>query len=169
MIKQATLRNLGGSRFVVRTGSGHEVLLDDAASDAGARPAELFIAALGGCTALDVASILTKKRQAVTAYTVHVTGEQRDDPHPHVFVDIDIVHEVEGPEIDVEAVRRAIELSATRYCQATAMLSAGVAAIHHRYLVRSGGEEHAGEVVVTGPHRDPDAAGDAATASLTTA
>lgn len=169
MIKQATLRNLGGSRFLVRTGSGHETLLDDGASDAGARPAELFIAALGGCTALDVASILAKKRQSVTAYTVHVTGQQRDDPHPHVFTDIDIVHEVEGPEIDVEAVRRAIELSATRYCQATAMLSAGVATIHHRYLVRSGGEEHAGEVVVTGPHRDPDAAGDATPASAATA
>src|SRR3972149_6567228 len=124
----------------------------------GAGPAALVTAALGGCRALDVASILAKRRQSVTAYTVHVTGEQRDDPHPHVFVDIDIVHEVEGPEIDVEAVRRAIELSATRYCQATAMLSAGVAAIHHRYLVRSGGEGHAGGGGGPGPPRGPDAA-----------
>jgi len=154
-------------RFSVTTGSGHRLVVDDAAGDAGPRPAELLMAAQAGCTAMDVASILAKKRQVVDAYAVTVTGEQRDDPHPHVFVRVEIVHEISGPRLDAAAVRRAIELSATRYCTASAMFSAGTAEIHHRYLVRHGDgrPDEQGEVVVTGPHADPDAASRGAVAA----
>ena len=74
---------------------------------------------------------------------------------------IEIVHELDGPDLDVAAVLRAIELSATRYCTATAMLSAGPAEVHHRYLIRrtDGRPAETGEVVVTGPDDDPDALG----------
>lgn len=160
--KTATVRHTGfGLRLAVRTGTGHTLTLDDATGDAGPRPSEMLVAALGGCAALDVLPILAKKRQEVTGYEVRVTAQQRDDPYPHVMTRIDVLHVVEGPEIEVEAVRRAIELSATRYCTATAMLASGVAEIHHRYLVRRGVgeavEELEGEVLVTGPHADPDA------------
>lgn len=162
MIKTASARHAGsGLRFTIATGSGHELVVDDGGGDSGPRPAELLLAAQAGCTAMDVASILTKKRQAFDGYTVAVSGEQRDDPHPHVYVRIDIVHRFVGPDLEVAAVRRAIELSATRYCTATAMFSAGPAEIHHRYLLlRSDGRpDESGEVVVTGPAEDPGALG----------
>jgi putative redox protein len=147
------------SRFIALTGSGHSVVMDDAAGDSGPRPAELLVVAQAGCTAMDVASILRKKRQAFTRYEVRVSAEQRDDPPPHVFELMRIVHVVEGP-VDVEAVRRAIEHSATKYCTVTGNLSSGATEIHHAYLVHGiDGEERYGEVVVTGPYESPDALG----------
>jgi putative redox protein len=146
----------GATRLVAVTGSGHSIVMDSADGDTGPRPAELLMVAQAGCTGLDVLSILRKKRQPVTHYEVRVSGEQRDDPHPHVFEQIRIVHVVEG-DVEPEAVRRAIELSATRYCTVTANLASGVAEIHHAYLVRdAAGEEHYGEVVVTGPRESPE-------------
>ncbi len=162
MIKSVRARHEAGMRFAITTGSGHTLAIDDAEGDSAARPAELLLAAQAGCTALDVASILAKKRQPFASYEVSVTGEQREDRHPHVYVRIEIVHEFEGPDLDVAAVRRAIELSATRYCTASAMFSAGPAEIHHSYLVRRGAglPDESGEVVVTGPGEDPDALGE---------
>jgi putative redox protein len=140
-----------GLRLIARTGSGHTIVMDNADGDAGPRPAELLVVAQAGCTAMDVVAILRKKRQAFTRYEVRVTGEQRDDPAPHVFERIRIVHVVEGGA-DVEAVRRAIELSATKYCTVTGNLASGVAEIRHAYVVRDlAGDEHYGEVIVTGP------------------
>ena len=148
-----------GLRLVARTGSGHTIVMDNADGDRGPRPAELLIAAQAGCTAMDVVSILRKKRQAFSRYEVRVSGVQRDDPHPHVFEVVRIVHVLEG-DVDVDAVRRAIELSATKYCTVTANLAAGVAEIHHAYVVRDAtGEEHYGEVVVTGPDENPASLG----------
>ena len=138
-------------RFVAVTDSGHSVVMDETSGNSGPRPAELLMVAQAGCTAMDVLSILRKKRQPVTHYEVRVSGEQRDDPHPHVFERIQILHVVDG-DVDVDAVGSAIELSATRYCTVSANLASGVAEIHHAYLVRdSSGLEHHGEVVVTGP------------------
>jgi putative redox protein len=147
-----------GSRFVALTGSGHAIVMDNAEGDSGPRPAELLVVAQAGCTAIDVASILRKKRQPFARYEVRVSAEQRDDP-PHVFEHVRIVHVVDGP-VEIEAVRRAIELSATKYCTVTANLASGVTEIHHAYLVRGAdGEEHYAEVVVTGPNLSPDALG----------
>jgi putative redox protein len=149
----------GGSRFVALTGSGHAIAMDNAAGDSGPRPAELLVVAQAGCTAMDVVSILRKKRQAFTRYEVRVSAEQRDDPPPHVFERLRIVHVVDGP-VEIEAVRRAIELSATKYCTVTGNLASGVTEIRHAYLVRGAdGEEHYAEVVVTGPGERPDALG----------
>jgi putative redox protein len=162
MIKTVRARHEAGMRFAITTGSGHALAIDDAKGDSAPRPAELLLAAQAGCTALDVAAILAKKRQTYGDYAVSVTGEQRDDPNPHVYQRIEIVHELEGADLDVTAVRRAIELSATRYCTASAMFSAGPAEVHHRYVIRRGDgrPDEAGEVVVTGPNEDPDALGE---------
>jgi putative redox protein len=162
MMKSARARHETGMRFAITTGSGHALAIDGPEGDTAPRPAELLLAAQAGCTALDVASILAKKRQSFGSYEVSVTGEQREDRHPHVYVRIDIAHEFDGADLDVAAVRRAIELSATRYCTATAMFSAGPAEIHHRYLIRRGDgrPDEDGEVVVTGPGNEPDALGE---------
>jgi putative redox protein len=140
-----------GLRLVARTDSGHTIVMDDADGDSGARPAELLVVAQAGCTAMDVISILRKKRQAFTRYRVRVIGEQRDEAAPHVFEQMRIVHVVDGP-VDVAALRRAIELSATKHCTVSANLAAGVTTIRHAYLLHDAeGEEHYGEVAVTGP------------------
>jgi len=147
------------SRFVALTGSGHAIVMDSAEGDSGPRPAELLVVAQAGCTAMDVASILRKKRQPFTRYEVRVSAEQRDDPPPHVFERMRIVHVVDGA-VDIEAVRRAIELSATKWCTVTGNLASGVTEIHHAYLVHhADGEEYYGEVVVTGPGESPDSLG----------
>jgi putative redox protein len=140
-----------GVRLVGSTGSGHAVVMDSADGDAGPRPAELLLLAQAGCTAMDVASILRKKRQRFDRYEVRVAGDRREDRPPHVFTDIRIVHVVEG-DVDPEAVRRAIELSATKYCTVTGNLATGVARIQHAYVIRTrDGDETYRPVVVTGP------------------
>ena len=108
---------------------------------------------------MDVMSIALKKRQNVVAYRVEVRAIQRD-AYPQVFTEIDLLHVVEGDALETEAIRRCIELSATRYCPVSAMLSAGATEIHHRYrIVRAGAEPEEGEVLVTGPYQRPDVVG----------
>jgi putative redox protein len=140
-----------GLRFVAETGSGHRLVLDDAEGDSGPRPAELVPVALAACSAMDVISILRKKRQVVTAYRVEASGRQSDESPPHVFTRFDVTHLIDGPALDVEAVRRSIELSATRYCAVGGTLASGDVEIHHGYRVRTRGIELDGEVLVTGP------------------
>jgi putative redox protein len=171
MIKTAIAHHTGpGLRFSISTGGGHQLAVDDAGGDTAPRPAELLLAAQAGCTAMDVAAILARKRQMPRSYYVSVSGEQRDEPHPHIFQRIDVTHEFEGPGLDEGAVRRAIELSATRYCTVAAMLSAGPTEIHHRYLIRrsDGRPDETDEVAVTGPNAKPDVGTEPGVTSLTT-
>jgi putative redox protein len=86
---------------------------------------ELILTGLIGCTAMDVISILRKKRQDVTNFRVTADAQQAEG-HPHVFSSIHIHYIVEGRDVDPAAVVRAIELSETRYCPAQAMLSGTV-------------------------------------------
>jgi putative redox protein len=160
-VKTADLRHEGGLRFVARTGSGFEIAMDNETGGTAAGPTEVLAAAIGGCTAMDVVSILGKKRQVVSRYALRVEGIPRD-AHPHAFRRVEIIHELEGPAIDVAAVGRAIELSATKYCSVSAGLATGIAEIHHRYTVISpeGAERITGEAAVTGPGHElpPDVA-----------
>lgn len=145
----------GAMRFELSTGSGHTIVLDDGESDTGARPTEALLAALASCTAMDVASLLVKKRQPFTGYAVEVRGAQQRE-YPQVYTWIELVHVVEGPNISDVAVRRSVELSATRYCPISAMISAGPTEVHHRYRIHDTAsdppETREGEVLVTGPH-----------------
>jgi putative redox protein len=156
--KRVSLRHEGGNRFVAATASGHDVVVDNAKGDTGPRPTELLLVAIAGCTAMDVVDILAKKRQVFTGYSTEVSGVQRETA-PNVFTDITVVHHLEG-DVETEAVRRSVELSATRYCTVSAQLASGVARISHRYhIVRpvgaaNGPAEESGEVVVTGPLKD---------------
>ena len=138
-------------RVAATTGSGHEIVMDDAKGDGGPRPAEVLLAAQAGCTAMDVVSVLRKKRQRFSRYAIRVSGEQREDAFPHVFERIRIVHVVDG-EVGVAAMRRAIQLSATTYCTVAANLASGVTQIDHAYLIRDDeGNEQYGHVITTGP------------------
>lgn len=87
----------------------------------GFRPMELIATGLAGCTAMDTISILLKKRQRVEDFQVDVHAE-RSEEHPRVFTHIKIDYQVTGHSVDENAVKRAIKLSAERYCPAQAML-----------------------------------------------
>lgn len=114
-----------GMRFIGKADTGFEVAMDSAASvggaDSGFRPMELLLVGLCGCTAMDVISILRKKRQLVTNLQVKAHAEQAKD-HPHVFTAIALEYIVTGQNVDPNAVERAIQLSSDRYCPAQAML-----------------------------------------------
>ncbi|MFC1961355.1 OsmC family protein [Chloroflexota bacterium] len=99
----------------------------------GFRPLEMLLMGLAGCTAMDVISILQKKKQAVTAFEVAVEGIQIDE-HPKVFGEISVVYRVTGHNVDEKAVARAIDLSETKYCPAAATLR-DTATINSRYEI----------------------------------
>ncbi|MEK6691315.1 MAG: OsmC family protein [Nitrospirota bacterium] len=105
--------------------SGHNLTMDSAEAyggrNAGFRPMELILVGLGGCTGMDVLSILRKKRQNLTGFEVRVKGE-RSEAHPMVYRDIKVEYIVKGKDISEEAVKRAISLSEEKYCSVEAML-----------------------------------------------
>jgi len=109
-------------QFVGTTGTGHHILLDDAAGNTGAKPIELVALALAGCTAFDVITILRQKlHQKLTAYEVQVEADQAERP-PQVFTAVRIRHILGGYEIDPAAVEEAIRLSEEKYCSVGAMV-----------------------------------------------
>jgi putative redox protein len=107
-----------GSGFTLPLG----VSTEGGGADDGFRPMELLLIGLAGCTAMDVISILEKKRQDVTGFTVSVQAERAED-HPRVFSQIVIEYNLTGRGLDPAAVERAVELSETKYCSAQAMLN----------------------------------------------
>jgi putative redox protein len=156
--RRAIVRHAGGMRFEAATGTGRTIVFGDRPEVEEQSPVEMVTAALAACTGMDVVSILVKKRLKIESYTVTVEATQRDE-YPQVLTRIDLLHELGGPRVTEEALRRCIELSATKYCPVSAMLSAGATEIHHRYRIRRTGAdplEAEGEVIVTGPHRRPD-------------
>ncbi len=99
----------------------------------GLRPIELVLVGLAGCTAMDVISILQKKRQEVTAFEVSAHADRATE-HPKVFTHVVLEFVVTGKEIDRAAVERAVELSSTKYCSAQAMLIKAVE-IEHKITI----------------------------------
>lgn len=122
---QAQLRWTRNMQFVGRTEDGPAVVMDNPEGGSGASPMELVLMGTAGCTAMDVISILKKKRMAVSGFTVNVSGSRADD-HPRRYTDIHIEFVVRGTDIKPEGVQRAIDLSANKYCGAIASLNARV-------------------------------------------
>lgn len=104
-----------GRQFVAHTGGGHFFLMDDKDGASGPKPIELVAAALAGCTAFDVITILRKKRQDVTGYEVFVEADQAQQV-PMVFAEVRIRHVITGNDVDAAAVKDAIRLSEEKYC-----------------------------------------------------
>lgn len=118
-----------GRRFVGVDSSGHGVVMDATAENggegSGVRPLELVLYALGGCTGIDVLSILEKKRQRVTDFEVYLDAEKRDEI-PRLYSDITIRYLITGHGIKSTAVEHAIGLSEEKYCSVRAMLGPDV-------------------------------------------
>lgn len=123
---KAVVHNAGDGLFIGITPSGHaQVLETDSERASAATPVELLLVALGSCTAVDVMTILRKKRERVTDYRVEVRGHRRDE-HPRAYTRMEVRHVVRGHNISVKAVATAIELSETKYCSVAATLRPSV-------------------------------------------
>ncbi len=140
---EAVVTLQAGMAFTARSGSGHEIILDtrddEEGHNQGPSPMELLLMGTAGCTAMDVISILRKKRQDVTAYQVLIHGT-RASAYPKVFTDIMIEHVVTGHHVSEAAVIHAIDLSVKKYCGAYATLSkTAQMSVAHRILEASNG------------------------------
>lgn len=119
---KANVKFAGDDLFIGITPSGNAITLDTNHERSSApSPVELLLVALGSCTAIDVISILQKKRQRVTSYDVEITGIRRDE-HPRSYKSMNVHHVLRGHQIPERAVVQAIELSETKYCSVAATL-----------------------------------------------
>jgi putative redox protein len=109
-----------GLDFRATLGSGYQYTMRSPADEGGGSPMEFLLAGVAGCTGMDVISILQKKRQIVHELAVEIHGVQAETP-PNVYTDVTITFVVRGEQVDPAAVERAIELSHTKYCSASAM------------------------------------------------
>lgn len=131
---KVTIGWLGNALMQGESGSGHSVMVDGPESigghNQGMRPMELMLMSVGACSSVDVIIILKKARQDVTDCSVEVDGE-RADAVPAVFEKIHLNFKVSGNDLDANKVKRAVELSAEKYCSASIMLkNAGVELSH---------------------------------------
>ena len=119
---KAVIQLAGKELFLGLSPSGHALAIDaDRERNTAASPMELLLLALGSCTAVDVVSILEKKRQSVTDYRVEVRGERREE-HPRAYKRLEVHHIVTGRNISERSVAQAIELSEEKYCSVAATL-----------------------------------------------
>lgn len=122
--------------FEATTEQGNTIIMDSS-QQLGAKPMEMILMGLGGCASYDVVSILQKSRQMITDVRCELTA-QRADTIPAVFTDIHLHFVVVGKDINENQVKKAVSLSAEKYCSATRMLENGGVKITHDYEIMAG-------------------------------
>ncbi len=134
---EAKVTYVNGLQFIGETGTGHALVMDGdlevGGRDTGPRPTELLLVAIGGCSGMDVISILKKKKQDVMGLEINVKGEKAET-HPKRFTKITLEYIIKGKDISEEAVKRAVELSMEKYCSVKATLE-GSAKIEFSYKI----------------------------------
>lgn len=129
----AKVKWAGDMLFVGQSGTGHAIVMDSSAEfggeDSGIRPMELLLIGLGGCSGMDIVSILKKKKQDIRNLKVKIKGQQADK-YPKRFTEIEIEFIVKGKNLSEEAVKRAVELSMGKYCSVKATLEYSAKIIH---------------------------------------
>lgn len=122
---KAKVTYVKGLQFVGESETGHAIVMDGnrefGGEDTGPRPMELLLIGLGGCTGMDVVSILKKKKEELEGLEIIIDGKKAEE-HPKKFTDITIEFRVKGKNLSEEAVKRAIELSMEKYCSVKATL-----------------------------------------------
>lgn len=135
---KARVKWVEAATFLGESGSGHAMVMDGAQEyggrNLGARPMELLLIGLGGCTAFDVVMILKKARQPIGDCVVEIEAS-RADTEPKVFTSIHVHFIVKGRDLSDKHVKRAVELSAEKYCSASIMLGK-TAKITHDYEIQ---------------------------------
>lgn len=128
-IHHAVIRQIKGITFAGKSDSNHWIVMDGPeifdGSEAGSRPKELLLLALGGCNASNIIPILRKKRVPVEGFEIQIKGTVREE-HPQVYTDIHLEYTFYGDGINPVDIERAIELSTTKYCPISAMLKGNV-------------------------------------------
>lgn len=131
-------------RFVAESGSGHSMVIDGppdhGGRNVGARPMEMMLMGLGGCTAFDVVDILRKSRQQIEDCRVRLTAERADEV-PAVFTRIHVHYHFVGRGLAEKHVRRAIDLTAEKYCSASIMLARAGVEISHDFTIEDSDAE----------------------------
>lgn len=110
--------------FSGTTPSGHTLQFDSTPADepsAGPTPVETVMLAAAACSAMDVAAILKKRRKEITLFEVEVSAERKDE-HPKVLKNLNLLYRVHGPDITLEEVEKAVQLSQEKYCSVLHML-----------------------------------------------
>ena len=114
-----------GALFVAESGSGSTFTMDGSPDvggrNLGARPMEVVLLGMGGCTAIDVVSMLKKQRQDIRDVVVELDADRADD-YPKVFNRVKVIYRVRGKNLNKALVERAVKLSDEKYCSATAMI-----------------------------------------------
>ena len=135
---KASIKWTDGRQFVAEVGSGHSVVIDgnpeNGGRNTGPRPMEMMLMGLGGCTSFDVMQILDKSRAPVTDCVASVEAE-RAEGTPAVFTKIHVHFTVTGHGLKEAQVKRAVELSADKYCSASIMLARGGVEMTHSYEI----------------------------------
>lgn len=133
----AKVKWVNNLQFVGESKTGHAIVMDGDAevggNNTGMRPMELLLVGLGGCSGMDVASILKKKKQQVAGLEINING-QKADSHPKKFTEIEIQFIISGKDISEEAVKKAVELSMDKYCSVKATME-GTAKISYSYKI----------------------------------
>lgn len=139
MTMQATVKWVDGVQFLGESGSGHSVVMDGAPDhggrNTGPRPMEMFLLGIGGCSSFDVMGILKKSRQKVTDCQVQIEAE-RADGVPSPFTKIHLKFVVIGFSLKEAQVKKAIELSVTKYCSASIMMESAGVELTHSYEIQ---------------------------------
>lgn len=121
---EALVKQVEGINFLGKSDSGHWVVLDGPSefggSEAGSRPMELVLIALGGCTGMDVASLLDKMRVEYDDLRLEISAERKED-HPKIFTKIHITYKIWG-DVSEDKVKKAIEKSQNKYCSVSEIL-----------------------------------------------
>ncbi|TEN22054.1 OsmC family protein [Pseudomonas aeruginosa] len=135
---KARIQWAGEAMFLGESGSGYVVVMDGppdhGGRNLGVRPMEMVLIGLGGCTNFDVVSILKKARQPVESCEAFLEAERADE-EPKVFTKIHVHFVVKGRGLKEAQVKRAVELSAEKYCSASIMLGRGGVEITHDYEI----------------------------------
>ncbi|MFC0268699.1 OsmC family protein [Kushneria aurantia] len=141
---QATIKWTDGRQFVAESGSGHATIIDgnpdNGGRNTGPRPMEMLLMGMGGCSAYDVLNILDKSRARVTDCVARLEAD-RADATPAVFTRIHLHFVVTGVALKEAQVKRAVELSAEKYCSASIMLAAGGVEITHSWEIVEAGDD----------------------------
>ncbi|QEA39085.1 OsmC family protein [Pistricoccus aurantiacus] len=135
---KASVKWTDGRQFVAESGSGHSVVIDGppdhGGRDTGPRPMEMLLMGLGACTSFDVLEILEKSRAPVTDCVAKIEAE-RADTVPSVFTRIHVHFTVTGRNLKEAQVKRAVALSAEKYCSASIMLAKGGVDVSHSFAI----------------------------------
>lgn len=136
-VVEATVEWNGRMGFSCKSGSGHEIVCDASPAhggdNAGPRPMEFLLFALSGCTGMDIATILTKKKRDLQALKIKTHG-QRATVHPHVYENITLEYILTGSDLTDDDVRWAIDLSLNKYCSVAGMLQE-ICKINYRWKI----------------------------------